>query len=110
MDIEIVFIATFWALSVTAQVGPNTTTTSKSLANISCIQKRNFVIGSRIGMSANKAIITIEGDATGSAKSGFKNQLNSILHPVFHTFFADRFLVGIGMDFLKTIVSQWKLK
>ena len=105
ISMGIAIIATVWASSVTAQVGLTTSTTSGSLADISCINKGNFVIGSRIGMSANKSTISIEGNTTGSAKSGTQKSTQLNITPSLSYFFADRFLVGIGMDFLKTTSS-----
>ena len=57
-------------------------------------------------MSANRSTITVEGDATGSAKSGTQKSTQLNITPSLAYFFADRFLVGIGMDFLKTTSSD----
>lgn len=64
-------------------------------------QRGNFVIGSRIGFSTAKSTIDIESPG-GSVKGdgGSSSQFN--LAPAIGYFFAENFVLGIGMDWLRT--------
>lgn len=64
-------------------------------------QRGNFVIGSRIGFSTAKSSVDVQ-STTGSIKGdgGSSSQFN--LSPGIGYFFAQNFVVGISMDWLKT--------
>lgn len=64
-------------------------------------QRGNFVIGSRIGFSSAKSSIEVE-SPTGSVKGDGGNSSQFNLAPAIGYFFANHFVLGIGMDWLKT--------
>ncbi len=67
-------------------------------------QGGNFVIGSRIGFSTAKSSVDVQ-SATGSIKGdgGSSSQFN--LSPAIGYFFTNNFVMGIGMDWLRTTSS-----
>lgn len=83
-------ILSMFAVSATAQV-----------TLLQPTQRGNFVIGSRIGFSTAKSSVDVQ-STTGSIKGdgGSSSQFN--LSPGIGYFFAQNFVVGISMDWLKT--------
>lgn len=102
--------ATMFSNSVSAQTATTPTTpttpTTASVTDISCISKGNFVIGTRFGFSTNKSDVTVEGTNTSSLKSGSQTATQLNISPSLGYFFANRLLVGIGMDYLMTSSSD----
>ncbi len=73
------------------------------MSTISCINRGNFAIGARIGFSTNQSKIEAQGTSATLANGTQKaSQFN--IAPSIGYFFVDRFLVGLGMDYLT--VSQ----
>ena len=64
-------------------------------------RRGNFVIGSRIGFSTAKSSIDVQ-SATGSVKGDGGSSYQFNLAPGIGYFFADNFVIGISMDWLKT--------
>jgi hypothetical protein len=91
-----VFAATITITEIAAQTP---TTTSASAYDISCINRGNFAIGTRIGFSANRASVEVSGNQ-GSISTGTQTSTQLNFTPSIGYFFADRFMVGIGMDYL----------
>jgi outer membrane protein W len=65
-------------------------------AQVSCLSRGNFSLGSRIGFSAASTDI----EASGAARSGGNSSLQLNLTPSIGYFFIDNFNVGLGMDYL----------
>ncbi len=64
-------------------------------------QRGNFVIGSRIGFSTAKSSVDVQ-STTGSIKGDGGSSAQFNLSPGIGYFFAQNFVVGISMDWLKT--------
>ena len=93
------------AFSQTATPTPIATTESPkttSFTDIACVHKGNFVIGARLGFSANRSTVTVEGTSTAAVNSGTQTATQFSITPNIGYFFADRFVLGIGMDYLRT--------
>lgn len=88
--IFILLIFTLFAVSAIAQGGVFQPT-----------KRGNFVIGSRIGLSASKTTVEVEA-STGNIKGdgGSSTQIN--LAPGIGYFFANNFVLGVGMDWLSS--------
>ena len=78
------------------------TPSTTSFTDISCVHRGNFIIGARLGLSANKSTVTVEGGSTGSSNNGTQTATQFSITPSIGYFFADRFMLGIGMDYLRT--------
>lgn len=83
------FKNTFVALSMAALA-----TTAD--AQVSCLSRGNFSLGTRVGFSAASTNV----EATGSATSGGNTSLQLNLTPSIGYFFANNFNAGLGMDYL----------
>lgn len=84
------FICSMFAISAMAQV-----------SGFQPTQRGNFVIGSRIGFSTAKSTIEVESQGgTVKGDGGSSSQFN--LSPAIGYFFANNFVLGIGMDWLRT--------
>ena len=90
----ILFTFSMFAISAIAQV-----------SSFQHTQRGNFVMGSRIGFSTAKSTIEVESSTGSSVKGdgGSSTQFN--LAPAIGYFFANNFVMGIGLDWLKTSSS-----
>lgn len=80
--------------------------TTSPAYTISCISKGHFVIGSRVGFSTNRSKVEVEGNKTGTISNGTQTSQQYNITPSIAYFFTDRFLIGVGMDYLKTASSN----
>ncbi len=91
-------------VSIIALVGSSLAAqTASPESTVSCINKGNFAIGARIGFSANQSKIEAQGTST-TLTNGTQKASQFNITPSIGYFFVDRFMVGLGMDYLK--VSQ----
>jgi outer membrane protein W len=86
----VLFVFSLFAIAAIAQV-----------SDFQPTQRGNFVIGSRIGFSTAKSSIEVQ-STTGTIKGdgGSSSQFN--LAPAIGYFFAENFVFGVGMDWLRT--------